>query len=76
MNYNQKILSKLIIAVKNGPLQCFDRLSTFSDLHAMASTSQTFFATNLEFLEIFTGEKEYPVLKEIIKSISAITNLM
>ena len=69
-------LSKLILAVKNGQLNCYDRFSTFSDLYAMASTSQTFFATNLEFLEIFTGEKEYPVLKEIIKSIIAITKLI
>ena len=76
VNYSQDILSKLISVIENGQLNCFDRLNIVSDVHAMATTGQTSFATYLELLKVFKGEKEYPVWKEIIKSLSAMTKLM
>ena len=76
VNYSQDILSKLITVVENGQLNCFDRLNIVSDVHAMAITGQTSLATYLELLKVFKGEKEYPVWKEIIKSLSAMTKLM
>ena len=76
VNYSEDILSKLIAAIENGQLDCFDRLNVLSDVHAMASTGQCSFATYFDLLKLFKGDTEYPVWKEIIKSMSAMTKLL
>ena len=76
VNYNQELLSKLIGAIENNQLNCFDRLNILNDVSAMAFTGQVSFATYFDMLKMFKDEKSYPVWKEIIKNMSTMTKLL
>ena len=76
VNYSQEILSKLIGAIENNELNCFDLLNILNDVSTMAFTCQVSFANYFDMLKMVINVKSYPVWKEIIKSMSAIQKVL
>ena len=76
VNYSEELLSKLISAIKNQQLNCFDRLNIINDVSQMALAGQVSLITYFDLLKSFKDEKEFPVWKEIIKSMGEIKILM
>ena len=76
VNYSDELLSRLVSAIKDHQLNCFDRLNIINDVSAMALAGQVSFITYFDLLETFKNETEYPVWKEIVKSMSQVKVLV
>ena len=76
VNYSEDILSKLVTAIKNQQLDCFDRLNVLNDVGAMAATGRVPFSTYFDLLKLFKDDKEYPVWKEIVKSVGEMKKVL
>jgi len=72
LNYDKKMLEKLLRAVKEKKLNYIDRLNIINDIYSIAQTGKISLADYLEALDMYMDETKYPVWNEIITKLTEI----
>ena len=76
VNYDDQLLSRLITAIENKQLDCFDRLNIINDVSAMVLTGRVSIIKYFDLLKYFKNEKELPVWQDIIENMYEIEMVM
>jgi len=76
VNYDKKMLDKLLLAVKENKLNYIDRLNIINDVYSIAKTGKISLARYLVALKVYRNETKYPVWYEIITKLTEIKFLI